>query len=417
MDKEKWYIRKRKMQAWLHSLQFYLCRMFPVHENRIVFCTFEGRGGFGCNPKYVAIELHKRMPEAEMIWLVNDMSKEFPPYIRKKPNTNWSRAYWLSTAKVWVDNYRTRYGTKKRKKQYYLNTNHYTCGIKCTGLWRGTGFSEMAYLVSKADSDMIDDLLIDSDWCEKVMPKAMIFERELYKSGAPRTDVLFHDRVNRRKALRKKHHLDGDVKIVLFAPTFREGARDGKRYIYSEECSLDFDLLLDSMEKRFGGRWYLCTRMHPQLAALQRNGTEETGTGRIIDESFSDDMYEILAGADAYISDYSSACFEAGLAGIPTFLYADDIDQYRNDRGALYWDLTTAKSGIVKNNPAMIPDMDLQFPFPIATCNTELKTIIEEYDEIRYQQMLAAFWTEIKQVYDGKASKRVVTRIMERLAS
>lgn len=35
-------------------------------------------------------------------------------------------------------------------------------------------------------------------------------------------------------------------------------------------------------------------------------------------------MYEILAGMGAYISDYSSACFEAGYAHIPVFLYADD---------------------------------------------------------------------------------------------
>lgn len=38
---------------------------------------------------------------------------------------------------------------KKRKGQYYLNTNHYTLGIKTVGLWRGKGFSKMAYLVSK----------------------------------------------------------------------------------------------------------------------------------------------------------------------------------------------------------------------------------------------------------------------------
>ena len=34
----------------------------------------------------------------------------------------------------------------------------------------------MAYLVSKNDSDMIDDLVIDSDWCEQSFDKALVYE-------------------------------------------------------------------------------------------------------------------------------------------------------------------------------------------------------------------------------------------------
>lgn len=75
---------------------------------------------------------------------------------------------------VWIDNYRKPFGTCKRKGQYYLNVNHYTIGIKCTGLLRGKGFSEMAYLVSKNDSDMIDHLVIDSDWCEQSLSPDLV---------------------------------------------------------------------------------------------------------------------------------------------------------------------------------------------------------------------------------------------------
>lgn len=147
--KEMKYIRKRKRQAFRESLCFYACRIFQVRRNLISVCTFEGKGGFGCNPKPLVEELHRQNPQLRFVWFVNDMTKEFPDYIRKVPNTLWSRAYWLSRSKVWIDNYRKPYGTKKRKGQYYLNVNHYTIGIKCTGLWRGEGFSPMAYLVSK----------------------------------------------------------------------------------------------------------------------------------------------------------------------------------------------------------------------------------------------------------------------------
>ena len=103
----------------------------------------------------------------------------------------WSRAYWLSRSKIWIDNYRKPLGTVKRKNQYYLNTNHYNMGIKATGLLRGERFSAMAYLVSKNDSDMIDELVIDSKWCEECFDKALVYEGHMLKAGSPRCDILY----------------------------------------------------------------------------------------------------------------------------------------------------------------------------------------------------------------------------------
>ena len=119
--------------AFFNSLCFYICRIFPIDNKLVSVCTFEGRGGFGCNPKYIIQELHNRKPDCKIIWFVNDMNKEFPDYIHKVPNTLWSRAYWLSRSKVWIDNYRKPYGTVKRKRQYYVNTWHANMGFKNIG--------------------------------------------------------------------------------------------------------------------------------------------------------------------------------------------------------------------------------------------------------------------------------------------
>ena len=201
MNLEDIYVAWRRLRAFCNSL----CRVFPVQENLISVCTFEGKGGFGCNPRYIVQELHRRDPSLKFVWFVNDMAKEFPPYIRKVPNTLWSRAYWLSRSKVWLDNYRKPYGTRKRKKQYYLNTNHYTLGIKCVGLWRGTGFSRMAYLVSRNDSDMIDGVVTDSVFCEQMLPKGLVYGGPFLKTGAPRCDVLYGDRSAYKESVRRKH--------------------------------------------------------------------------------------------------------------------------------------------------------------------------------------------------------------------
>ena len=254
--KEANYIRYRKLKAFGNRIAFYMCRIFPIKRNLVSVCTFEGKGGFGCNPKYVIMELHKRHPECEIVWFTNTMDKVFPDYIRQVPNTVWSRAYWLSRSKIWIDNYRKPYGTCKRKGQYYLNVNHYTIGFKCTGLWRGSGFSKMAYLVSKNDSDMVDDFVIDSKWCEDCFDKALVYNGTYLKTGAPRNDVLYGDRTKYKEAFRKKHNIPLDSKVVMFAPTFREGAKDGVRTVFSFFWSIDFKRLLNNLEKKFGGEWY-----------------------------------------------------------------------------------------------------------------------------------------------------------------
>lgn len=410
--KEIRYIKKRRRMAFRESIKFYLCRLFPVQNNLISVCTFEGKGGFGCNAKPLVEELHRQHPDFRFVWFVNDMDKTFPDYVQKVPNTAWSRAYWLSRSKVWIDNYRKPYGTKKRKGQYYLNVNHYTIAIKCTGLLRGEGFSEMAYLVSKNDSDMIDGLVIDSTWCEQCFDKALVYEGNFLKTGAPRCDVLFGDRSFYQKKFRQKHNLPEDAKVVMFAPTFREGAKDGKRFVFSEIWSIDFKRLIKNLEKKFGGKWYLCVRVHPQLAPTFREYKNPDVQDRIIDESQADDMYEILAGMDTYITDYSSACFEAGFAHIPVFLYADDIQQYANDRGALMWNLATDPRDSIRNNKQITSSFDVELPFPLSSDNEQLEQDIMAFDRNAYDKKLDEFHEKMGLVFDGRASEKVTDEII-----
>lgn len=403
---ERQYIAYRKIKALGNRICFHLCRIFPIRKNLISVCTFEGKGGFGCNPKYLVQELHKRNPDYQFVWFVNDMDKEFPDYVKKVPNTLWSRAYWLSVSKVWIDNYRKPYGTCKRKKQYYLNVNHYTIGIKSTGLLRGEGFSRMAYLVSRNDSDMIDGLVIDSAWCEQCFDRALVYQGNFLKTGSPRCDVLYGDRSGYREKFRRKHGLPPEAKVVLFAPTFREGAKNGKRSVYSEVWSIDFKRLLETLEKRFGGLWYICVRVHPQLAPAFREYKNESVQERLIDESQADDMYEILAGMDAYITDYSSACFEAGFAEIPVFIFADDIQRYADSRN-LMWNLASDPLDHITNNKDMTPELDLVFPFPVATDNAGLEKIILKFDKENYQKGLERFRKNAELIFDGRASEKL----------
>ncbi len=269
----------------------------------------------------------------------------------------------------------------------------------------------MAYLVSKNDSDMVDDLIIDSKWCEEVSPKGFVYNGAYLNTGAPRCDVLYGDREWARKLFRETHNLPDDAKVVMFAPTFREGAKDGVRSVYSEIWTIDFKRLIRNLEKKFGGTWYICVRVHPQLAPTFDDYYNPEIESRIINESQADDMYEILAGMDAYITDYSSACFEAGFAKIPVFLYADDIEKYAQDRGKLMWNLATDSLDNVRNNKDITKDFDVKFPFSIAVNNEELEKNIKKFHQDDYKKEIDEFCEKVELVFTGEASSCCSKRI------
>nr|WP_276948315.1 CDP-glycerol glycerophosphotransferase family protein [Acetatifactor muris] len=399
------------MKACGNAILFVLCRVIPIQDNKIAVCTFEGRGGFGCNPKYIVEELHRRNPEYRFVWLINDYDKQFPTYIKKVKNTVWNRARHLATAKIWLDNYRKPYGTIKRKGQYYINTWHGTIGFKATGLWRGDAFSKMAYLVSKNDSNMIDYVLIDSEWCSEMFPDGLVYYGDFLKSGAPRCDVLYGNRKKIKEKFKKQFHvMERNAKFIMYAPTFRERQKGGARSVYSQVWSLDFEKLMTVLQRRFGGIWYVCIRVHPQLADSVQKYMGE----RLIDLSNQDDMYEVLAAMDILITDYSSVAMDASFGGIPVFIYADDIEEYAKDRGSLLWELSEDTKAAVKNNKRMTPGIDAELPYGIARNNEELEDIIIHFDMEAYERKMEKFKSDVQLVFDGQASGRVADKI-ERL--
>lgn len=391
---EENYIRKRKQKAAIVCFVYRLLRILPVRKNKIVFTAFEGDGGFCCNPRYIAEELLRSGTEYEMIWLVNNMSRQFPEGIRKVRNTFWRRAYHLVTARVWVDNSRKAYGTAKRKNQMYIQTWHAALEFKAVGKFRGERFPKIAYLVSEYDSKLVDYVLSNSEWCTRLYPEMLLYDGEIWKTGSPRCDVLVRDRKEKYREIRERYHIPTDAKIVMFAPTFRGGSQKGKRHVYVEEPTLDFSNLTDALQQRFGGTWYVMLRLHPQLAA-QLDGIP-TGKRRenMVDVSQADDMNEILAAVDVFITDYSSSAFDAINICLPVFLYADDLKDYVEERGELMWDMCS-------------------LPFSVAETNEKLWKDILEFSEERYREAVNVFLKEHGVFEDGRASERVAEKIEE----
>lgn len=380
-------VYKRKKKAGLVNFVYHFMRIFPIDRKKIVFTAFEGDGGYCCNPRYIAQELLNRDREYKLIWLVNDTCRKFPKGIKKVKNTFLNRVFHLATAKVWVDNSRKEYGTAKRRGQMYMQTWHAALEFKAVGGFREELFPRIAYLVSRYDSKLADVVLSNSEWCTKRYPKMLLYDGDILKTGSPRCDVLINDRNKAYREIRQRYGVPQNARIVMFAPTFRGGGQKGKRKVFAEETGLDFRRLVNALEKKFGGVWYIFMRLHPQLAAKMDRMPLKDKPDNMVDVSRADDMNEVLAAADVLVTDYSSAAFDAANIMMPVFIYAEDLEEYICERGRLMWNMR-------------------KLPFPLAQTNEELEANVVKFDECQYMEKLGHFLEKCGVLEDGHASER-----------
>lgn len=396
LSKEDRYIRRRLRQGRKQAREFYYCRKYPINPKKIVFTTIEGTTGFSCNPKYIALELLRRRQDLDLVWLVDDMSKEFPAGIRKVKNTLKNRAYELSTSAVWVDNSRKQLECRKRPGQFYLQTWHASIAIKPIGLERGASFSKIARMVTEHDSRMIDLFVTNSAWVEEHAALGMLYHGKMIRTGSARVDALINDRDNIRLKFRERYGLTKDTKIAMYAPTFRSGSQGTERDPAMQNKMPDFGMLRETLEKRFSGKWVIVLRLHPQLTArhISLGLTDETET--VIDASREDDMCETLGAADFLLTDYSALTFDAAFIDLPVFLYVYDLKGYIKDRGQLSWNL-----------------QDL--PFPHAETMDELCRKISGFEVNGYKEALQKMWKITELNEDGHATNKIVDIIEKNL--
>ena len=147
----------------------------------------------------------------------------------------------------------------------------------------------------------------------------------------PRNDCLVRLDAERCAELRKTLGIPEAVKVLLYAPTFRDYEKS------SGEIGSDIDLvaILDRLERKYGCRWLCLTRAH--------HGKEITINGKTItDERFRDvtaypDMADLLMISDMLVSDYSSCGADFAITGKMVLLYQDDIDRYTAKGRTLYF--------------------------------------------------------------------------------
>lgn len=372
----------------------------PICKNKVVFDNYMG-GGYGCNGKYVLEYLLKEEPEfaekLDLVWITKDAKNRremFPEQVRLVEYDSQEAMQEYATAHVWIKNFQMVHylnkGLVKRDGQVYVQMWHGSFGIK--KIESGVGYlqKDRAWLaLAKKNAKYTDYWISNSKFETEVYKDAFWCAGEILEYGHPRNDLFFKDTTEISKKVRQKYGIGEEKKIFLYVPTFRDKNR-------LQVLMPDRDKILECISKRFGGEWVFALRNHPRYAVNEklcvREREEECDTP-LIDVTDYADMQELLASADAVLTDYSSAIFDFALTGRPGFLLVEDYDAYKDLRGLYYPPEET--------------------PFAVAYSEEELLAQIVQFDEEVYRKKVEDFLAEKGSVEDGKAAGRVAGLIKE----
>jgi len=149
-------------------------------------------------------------------------------------------------------------------------------------------------------------------------------------TGEPRVDVLSRGTPEQRRANARAavESAVGDLgprsRLVLYAPTWRDGAADP-----AIPSTRDWRAIVDVLDRHDA---VLLVRSHP-LGAGNYAPPQTTDRVRRLDSDRVADVTPLLPALDALVTDYSSLAFDAALVPLPVLFLAPDLDDYAQRRG------------------------------------------------------------------------------------
>lgn len=149
-------------------------------------------------------------------------------------------------------------------------------------------------------------------------------------TGEPRVDVLSRGTAAERRASAAAlleslvGDLPEDARLVLYAPTWRDGEEDP-----AIPSAAEWRALVDMLERRDA---VLLVRSHP-LGAGDYAAPFDTDRVRSLGSDILADVTPALPALTALVTDYSSLAFDAALVPLPVVFLAPDVAAYGARRG------------------------------------------------------------------------------------
>ena len=377
----------------------------PTNESLVLFEAFWGKN-YADSPKalYEAMLNDSKYDSFSFVWAFRNVEEGSRLVAEQDPNNRTqfvkykSNEYYhaTATAKFFIRNARIPVNIIKKKDQLHIQT------------WHGTPLKRLAHDISvegvsakgsmkesrnKFDRDTknYDFMISPSAFATSKLSSAFALEKLgkkdiIVEQGYPRNDFLINATPDQIAGIVKELNLPRNKKVVLYAPTWREGQHTiGLGYTY--DLQLDFE----KMKKQFSDEYVVLFRAHYHIAnSFDFSKYDDF----IINVSKYDDVNHLYVVSDILITDYSSVFFDYANLKRPILFFMHDLDHYKDVARGFYLDLK-------------------DLPGPIARTEYELYEYLSSLEEVskQYADRYTAFNDRFNYLDDGHASQRVLERI------
>ncbi|MFI2103372.1 CDP-glycerol glycerophosphotransferase family protein [Isoptericola sp. NPDC019693] len=323
--------RSRRAQ---HRLQQRYHEAAQEPLDAVLLESFAGRS-VGDSPLALSRELHRRGDRRPQYWSVACLSTPVPEWAT--PVLRFSTAWYdlLERATLLVNNNNWPWYFRKGEHQTYLQTWHGTPLKRIGNDVPGANLTITYRRLMQREAWSWDFLLAQNAYSAEIFPRAFGYDGKVLVEGYPRNDSLVDGTAAAtRAAVRERLGLDDDVRVLLYAPTWRDNIKEGARY--GRVAFLDFD----ELARAAGPRTVVLYRGHSNTAS----STSDLPAG-VVDVTHHPDVNELMLASDALVTDYSSIMFDYGVLRRPIYLLVPDLELYGSTTRGFYRDLVDVAPG------------------------------------------------------------------------
>lgn len=337
---EKKNIGKTMRSLMLLFQELYLRFLYLIRDkNRksAYFCSFKGQ--YSDSPRAISEAIHEIDPSIHLVWRLKE-DVEAPDYVERVSGKHDSKKAQVQ-ADAWVlTSPAPSKGNYKGKGTYYVETWH---GDRCFKriAWAAEETMGGQYRGHEELPDMSDVNLYTaaSEYGVMQAHEGLRYFGEIQLAGLPRNDKLVniskYDEYSSR--IRQKLGVSNDVKILLYAPTFRDNLKQ------LQSTNVDLHKTIQILEHN-GEKWICLVRAHSGSKGLNVKVDD-----KLIDVTKYGDMADLLLVADCLITDYSGCAGDFVLTGRPCVLAHFDRAEYENSSRTLWFNPDESGFLIAKN--------------------------------------------------------------------
>lgn len=364
-------------------------KLTKIQKNRILFSSLTGGTDteYSCNPKYIYEYLEKAHPDKyDIVWLFSQPQKY--GFLEKQgvhlaKHFTFRSFYYLMTSQVVVTNGSYMPWFPFRRQQTVINTWHGGGAYKKLETGQGRlkkAVEKRNHLTGKNVTAFISS---SQEFTKNVIKNAFSCKGEVLDIGMPRNDILVNGEIEGvGKRVKRRLGIEENVKIVLYAPTYRNGGAYEK---------IDAARVVGQLESITKEKWVCLERYHRyERGEVCQRQQEES----VKDVSGYPDMQELLIAADILITDYSSSIWDYSFLNKPCYLYVPDISKYKRERG-FYVDIS-------------------KWHFPYAKSEEELLKQLEKVDELDWKEIMSQHHNMLGNCETGHASEKAVEYIIKK---